>query len=410
MTLSELETIVRKHMLLADARIIKLLPAFVMAARLPINPPWLFIVGPPSGGKSQMLKSLEGCRGMFKIDDLTATTFISGMPNRNGESTSLLERLVPNSILLFKDWTTIISKEGESQSIVIGQMRKIYDGDISKSYGNTKQVNWVGKLSVLAGVTEKIHSSMEMFADMGERFLMFDFAQLDSIQGRKDVGRRAADNMDDSIAIGEMKPAFTDFIDNLKIPETLPVVDETTKEQIIDLAEFVTRARTPVLREKYNKEKPIIQVYKPERTPRFIKQVLGLAMGLQVVNGGPLTDYDRHILSSIALDSIQNIRRLCLKALTEYDQVETAALAVHLGYPTESLKMHLQNLATLNVVEFRKSRHGKDRWRLLDEYRVIMTEHDNIKQIGDIMEEQVPAIEEVPPIVEEISYDTPTSP
>src|SRR3990167_10614173 len=178
MTLAQLQAVVSKHLLLADSNIVKLLCAFVVAARLPINPPWFFIVGPPSGGKSALLKSLHDITGIVRIDDLTANTFSSGMRGQGGQSNSLLDKLIPNSILLFKDFTTLISKDDASRSMIIGQMRKIYDGDFRKIYGNSVEINFESKApAVLAGVTEKIYPSMAMFADMGERFLFWSFKQ-----------------------------------------------------------------------------------------------------------------------------------------------------------------------------------------------------------------------------------------
>src|SRR3990167_1862522 len=124
MLLSDLEAVVRKHLLLADSNIVKLLCAFVVASRMPINPPWLFIVGPPGGGKSMILKALQGITGTTPIDDLTANTFASGMRGREGKSNSLLHNLPPNSILIFKDFTTIISKDEQSRGAIVGQLRK----------------------------------------------------------------------------------------------------------------------------------------------------------------------------------------------------------------------------------------------------------------------------------------------
>lgn len=398
MTLADLEAVVKKHMLLADTHIIKLLCAFVVASRLPINPPWFFIVGPPSGGKSQLLKSLQHAAGVLPIDDLTANTFSSGMRGQNGQSNSLLDKLQPNSILLFKDFTTIISKDDSSRSMIIGQMRKIYDGDFRKIYGNSVETNFEGKApSVLAGVTEKIYPSMAMFADMGERFLFWDFKQAETIDERKAVNRMAARNLNDGPGNAEMKASFTEYIESLAIPEKAIDMDKDTESQIVDLAEFVTRARTPVLRKKYSRDEPIIQVYRPEQGPRFVKQVLGIAQGLWVVSGGEITEEDRWILCKMALDSIPSIRRKCLQALTQYNLgVNAVRLADELRYPKDSIQMHLEDLAAVKVID-RTRLHNRELWKIKDEYRVIMEFHEGIKSLNQTLEEEVPTEEAAPP-------------
>lgn len=390
MTLSELENTVRKYLLLADGDIIKLLAAFIVAARLPINPPWLFIVGASSGGKSALLKSLQLCKGVFPLDDLTPTTFVSGMRGLEGKSNSLLDNLLPNSILLFKDFTTIIQKDKDSRGAVVSQLRKIYDGDLSKRFGNGVTMDWKGKLSVLAGVTSKIYTTMPMFAAMGERFLQFVLKQPDRMQ----MATMAADNLDDAHAEREIAMAFTAFIDNTVIPKELPVIDNTTKSQLAELAEFTTRCRTQVEREFYGPSKAIVQVHFLEMPARVVKELLGMALGFQVINGGVVTDADRRVLCTIALDSIPNIRRLCLQALTRYDEVETAGLAVHLRYPTDSVRLHLQDLAALDAIEFQKGPGNRDRWRIKNSYRKIMEFHEGITHLGEVLTEEMPPPED----------------
>jgi len=178
MTLQDLETVVRKYMLLNDPHIIKLLCGFIIASRLPINPPWLFIVGPPSGGKTQLLESLLDVTGIEPMDNLTARTFASGMRARKGEeSNSLLDRLKPNDTLLFPDFTTFIQKEERAQAEIIGQLRRIYDGRFNDKTGAGVETNWKGRLSILAAVTEDIYPALAAFGTMGERFLLWDFIQ-----------------------------------------------------------------------------------------------------------------------------------------------------------------------------------------------------------------------------------------
>jgi hypothetical protein len=384
MTLPELQSVVEKHMLLADKYIIKLLSAFIVTSQLPINPLWLFVVGPPSGGKTRLLSSLTEYDKIYKIDNLTSNTFASGNRSSDGSSSSLLDRLQPNAILMFLDFTTMISKEGVSQGEIIGQMRRIYDGEFYKSFGNGMNFKWQGKISVLAGVTEKIYPTSGMFADMGERYLMYEFRQPD----RKEVGHRAADNLEDASANLEMTHAFAEFINGLTIPAAMPKIDQTTKDQIVDLAEFVTRARTPVERKKFSRDDRIEMKFTPEMPPRFVKQVLGLAMGLMVVNGGEILEEDRRMLCKIALDSIHPMRRQCLQALTLYDVgVETKALGAHLRYPTDSIRMHLENLEAVEVID-RIVTPNKHLWKIKSQYKDIMQFYEGIKSTGKTLEEE----------------------
>lgn len=391
MTLADLEAVVNKHMLLADKGIVKLLCSFMVAARMPINPPWMFIVSPPSGGKSTLLKAIEGCAGVYPLDDLTSNTFMSSMRGRDGESNSLLDVLMPNSVILFKDFTTILSKSQEDRGKIIGQMRKIYDGDYVKGSGNSggQGNKWEGRTTVLAGVTGKVHTSLHQFADMGERFIMYNFHQPD----RKAVTMMATDTdqMVETQAKEEMREAFANFIDHINIPEgeNIPRIDPTTREELVDLAEMTTRARTPVERDFMDRDRPVKMVPEPEMPVRFAKQLIALSFGMMIVNGdNKLNALDREILYAIALDSITHMRHKCLRMLTKFRVVDTVGLGLRLDLKAASIRPHLEDLNLIGVINHTKAKGDRDQWELKENYRQLMSKFDNIEITDQALTEE----------------------
>lgn len=392
MTLKELETVVRKYMLLNDPHVIKLLCGFIIASRLPINPPWLFLVGPPSGGKTKLLEALLDVTGIVPLDNLTTRTFASGMRGRGGVSNSLLDNLLPNDILMFSDFTTFIQKEEKAQAEIIGQMRRIYDGRFNDKTGSGINTDWEGKLSVLGGVTEDIYPALAAFGTMGERFLLWEFVQADD-RALADI---ASKNLDDGPAKKEMREAFTEYLNNFPLP-TNTQVDEVTRQQIVDLSVFVCKARTPVRRKKFHRDSPIIQVNQAEKPPRLVKQILGFGLGLQAINGGKMEDDDRHLLVKMALDSIPSIRRKCLESLTRYtDYITTRGLAGKMNLHSDTIRMHLEDLAAMKVIKYSTTTKS-DRWTINEEYRGLMEVYAGIRPIGDVLKEEVPAEQEPPP-------------
>lgn len=391
MNFEDLQEIVDKNMLLADRDVVKMLASFVVCARMPMNPPWIFLVGPSSGGKSMLLSALEACNGFIPLDDLSPNTFASGMVTVKG-STSLLDQMLPNSVIVFKDFTTIISKDKENRAVVVAQLRKIYDGDFSKRWGNGQEIKWKGKLSVLAGVTSKVYSAMYAFADMGERFLMYTMKQPDRIE----VGMLATENLNDKKSNEAISKAFVEYLDSLPIPSEPVQIDRDTRLSIVHLAELTTRARSSVERDMYSREKEIRQVHFVEMTPRFAKQLTALATGFTVINNSPqLTEQDHQIIYRIALDSIPVMRRICLKALTKYKQVETAGLSVSLKLPSSTVRVHLQDLAALEVVNFSKKSNNRDTWELKENYRKILSRYEGIALTDETLTEENSATAEV---------------
>ena len=274
-------------------------------------------------------------------------------------------------------------------------MRRIYDGKFVNETGSGVSTNWHGRLSVMAGVTEKIYPALAMFGAMGERFLLWEFVQPND----REVAEMASKNLDDNPAKAEMQVAFAEFLNNLPDSETT-TIDETTRKQIVDLSVFVCKARTQVERKQYHRDNPIMQVYKPEQPPRMVKQILGFGLGLQALNGGQMTDSDRHILCKMALDSIPSIRRKCLQTLTLYTEgVTTRGLAGAMKYPVDTVLMHLQDLAAVNVIDYLTATN-RDRWRIKDECRSLMEVYEGLRPIGDILEEETP-VAEAPPMAGE---------
>lgn len=385
MILEELETTVQKFMLLEDKSIIKLICAIVIAGRLPIAPPWMVICGAPSGGKSTLLSALEDCVGVFKIDDLTPQTFFSGMKGKDGEDMSLMNKLIPNSILTMKDFSTILSKKETDLGIILAQLRKIYDGDFDKVWGNGKIGKWNSKISLLIGSTPAIFGLLPKLSDLGERFMIYVFEQPERISH----GMKATETLDERPAKKEMRDIFTKFIENIKIPKETPNIDEETRLRLVELAEFATRARTAVPRNKFMKGQPVESITSLEAPPRFSKQLISIAIGLRTINENEgkkgLTDPDRLILYKVALDSILNTRRLVLQTLTRFAKAETKAIALKIAYPVESVRLWLQDLAILKVITFTQGTNKRDNWELKSNFRILMGRYEHIELTDEIL-------------------------
>lgn len=155
-TFKQLEEEYKKIFLIKDEGIIRLLIATVIGNYLPIDPIWLMIVAASSGGKSELMLSLNKVgETIVPISDLTTNTFASGQ-TRTGKETSLLHKMKPGSVLVFKDFTSILSKNRESKGEIMAQLREIFDGKYTKRTGTGDDIVWEGKIGAIAGSTENI--------------------------------------------------------------------------------------------------------------------------------------------------------------------------------------------------------------------------------------------------------------
>jgi len=384
---SELDVAVRKWLLVVDPGIIKLLPAIVVSNKLPRDPVWVFLIGPSGAGKTEFLNAMFDLKEVYPLSLLTPNTFLSGV--NTPTEMSLLPR-INNKILIFKDWTNILSQNKDARNEIMGQLREIYDGHMKKTFGNGKVSEWHGKVGMLAGTTPAIDMAQQMHATLGERFIHYHLITPD----RKSVARKALDNSCQIVEMRkELRNAFYSFIKGITIPKTLPIIPDSVKDEIVSLSNFAALARSGVIRE-YGMKKEVIFVPAAEMPTRITQQLDTLATSLIIVNNGVFLPEDMKIIYKIALDSIPQTNRMVMAEMARQDRRTTAEIAMSIGYPTAPIRMYLENLALLGVCKRIKSNETEeggigDRWLLQQEFVEILRRYDKISPISSEPEEQL---------------------
>src|SRR5262249_19626498 len=138
-----------------------------------------------SGGKTEVIRSLGAVPDVFPLSSLTPQTFASGF-ERKGVETSLLPKITGKTITM-KDFGTVLTMYREKKGEILAQLREIYDGSVTKEWGNGKSLSWVGKVGLLAGVTPIIDREYSLNQILGERFLLYRVKSAPT----RDLARRA---------------------------------------------------------------------------------------------------------------------------------------------------------------------------------------------------------------------------
>lgn len=390
-TIEQLEDEVSKVLLIVDKGVIKILVATVIANKLKLDPVWLMLVAPSSAGKSELISSLNGLKFIHQVSDVTMNTFASGFKGKPGEEASLLWK-ANYGILTFKDFTSIISKNKEAKREIMGQLREIYDGSYNKKTGNGKDVNWKGKIGAIAGATEMIYESLADLSAMGDRFVMYSMVQPD----RYLVSKRVLDNTGDMAEKRKyMQDCFTEYINYVlaNITTDTPKLNEKTRDELLKVADFATRARSAVLT---NFKTGAVDFVPSEEMPmRVTAQLYNLAAAFLVMKKARpdygkkhdegkediLSEEYTEVLYKVAMDSIPKKRRMALQALAKYQAgVSSSGLASLLNYPTETVKQWLYALNGLGICQRIKRPGSKgDEWKIKPEYADIMVRFDRIE-------------------------------
>lgn len=377
-TLAQIEEEIRDVYLLVDKGIIRIVLATVLGNRLGLadKPIWLLLLAGSSSGKTAIMGIIDKCGPwIVPIDTLTTNTFASGL--KRDEEVSLLWK-ANNGVLVFKDFTTITSMNEEGLREIMGQLRSIYDGEFTKRTGNANDVEWKGKVGIIAGGTIASQRKMRQFSEQGERFINYIIEVADS----KEITRKAISNQKSLKAKSEhLAEIVAEFInnkienvdrDNLEIPHEI-------REAMIDVADFATRARSPVTMSK--KDPTMVEfVGDREMPPRMAMMLTSIAVALMVLSDEKvLSPFNASILYKTALDSIPVERRIIMSVLAKYREASTKSLAHHLNYPTLTIRAWCNQLNALKMID-REAKGTSDVWTLKKEYKNTMITYENIEE------------------------------
>lgn len=374
---------VARTYIISDEGLIKLILAAVIANRLPISPVWLFIIGGSGSGKTAFIDMVSSCKWIYQISSITPNTFLSGFKSGGMEASFLSTVDVKKGgVMIFKDFTTILSKRYEEKVEILAQMREVYDGTLTKRTGQGGVLSWDGRLGLIAATTDAIYKARELYSSMGERFIMYN----PITPGRKEVALRSINNLGKLDRgrndIKEVVQVYLDEIIQKQVESRCATgsfefdISDELKEEIVTIADMTCLARSSIEHDSFSKE--ITHVYIPEMPTRLSEQLISIAVAFQIINGdGKLKKEDHNILYKIAIDSIASNRRIVMKKLSEYQEVTTAAIAVDLHYTTGVVKRWLEDLNALQIVDRIKGGNA-DRWKIKEEYRKVMARFDGV--------------------------------
>lgn len=226
-----------------------LFPAAVLVAtvanRLSGPPVWVMFVAPPSSGKSQLLMALNGIKGVRPLSKITNKTLVSGMVDDGNKKKALLEEMTRRGewLMVLKDFGTLDNLPSEVRNEILGQLREVYDGQIAAAYGTGKEINWEGKLGILAGATPAVDGRRKWSTELGERFVQYRPTSADPARVAEKAQRHALEQ--DEIA-EDLRAAYASAFD-LAVPvERSAAAAEQVGSAAIVLAEFISGARRPV--------------------------------------------------------------------------------------------------------------------------------------------------------------------
>lgn len=353
--------------------------ATCISSKIKGDPIWLLIIGGSSSGKSELVNILNKVPFVYPISSLTENTFLSNMRLNDGKEGSLLHQIGTSGMITMKDYTSVLSMRNDKASIIVAQMREIYDGELTKRAGNGNSQKWVGKINWVGAVTDSIYVKEGESAGMGRRTINYVMP----LQDRKRTIRAASKNTNDieekRLRIQEAVAEFVAYkLETLT--GGLAELTEDVEDDIVDLADFVTIARTPTERNFKGELRLVPDAEGGTRVFSMFKKMVQMMVYISDTQQFEKCHYD--IMAKIALDSIPKQRTIPLRILAQYTEGTKKGIAIEANYPTDTMGEWLEDLNVLGVITRREVPAGADQWSLKPEYKKLIQKFTGIKDKG----------------------------
>ena len=126
--------ILHKWLYIGDEMGIDCILATAISSLMPGDPLWLFVVAPPGGTKTELIRGFKGPH-VYSVDTLTPQALLSGLKGKAGEKLDILDDL-DGKLLIIKDFTAILTKPQRVRDELFGRLRAVYDGNLEAAFGS----------------------------------------------------------------------------------------------------------------------------------------------------------------------------------------------------------------------------------------------------------------------------------
>lgn len=307
------------------------------------------------------------------LGDITPNSLISGWrEGQNGNARNvpkefgILQTMGNSGILLFKDFTTFISKRHEDRTAIASQLREVYDGYMPKHTGATGKLDWEGKASVIAVATPAIEAFWRTMSSLGERFLQLRLDRPDGVELARFAKRQAGKRkwLDDELS--RYTREFLTF-------EPIELIEDDLDEEesgLIYLSEIVALSRAGVTKERRNGQDIITDIDMPEGPTRIMQTLSQLARThASMFRKEKIDQEDLNRARRVAFDSIPPNKLSVITSLPrDGHDVMQPLLQQQTLIPRTSMRRLLEEMEAHEIVVRRGEAPGEIFWRLSDKF------------------------------------------
>ncbi len=356
-TINDVISTFKAHMLLNDELIdaLKVCLAVALSNEMKSDPLWMYIVGPPGGGKTLLLSSFQSSNRTKFLSTLTPHSLVSGWQANNDPS--LIPQLTGKT-LIAKDFTEILTMPDMAQDEIFSTLRGAYDGHVQKPYGNGVVREYKDcYFSMLAGVTYAINGSSK--ASLGERFLKYKLSQATGQESDTVIAHVLSGIGKEKQREDALQGIVAKFLSQKVDLEKLPIIPQALQSRLIALVQLIAILRAQVSRDWKGDELSYRPT--PETGTRLAKQLAKLGMMVALVEGkSQVDDSIFKILEKIAYDTAHGFHLDIVKHIIENNNyVNRKDLSKKTEIPIATLSRRIDDLIVLKALRFKDEENRK---------------------------------------------------
>jgi hypothetical protein len=365
----ELVAKVNQHYHGIDTEAIRIIMSAAVAQRQKSEVPiWIFCLGPSGTGKSLLNEILSPLPEYVMLNSITANTLLSGMPKAKGGESLLLNigKVGDRSgLLVFPDFSTVISKKADIVQSIAGDLREVYDGHLVKHTGMGKPITWNGKVTIIAMCTPDLERLWGPMRGLGERFVQVRWGRTDGIEQAKMAYQQIGNEQAIKRAIADKAK---DFYDKQGVVFTQPL--DPIEHGVAHLAEITALLRTAAARNDMNKR--LEDMSEPEGNTRFFKAIVQIARGHAAIFRRNMIPEDYRLAARVAIDSIPMNRLMVIRAIPDGfidDGIDQPTLLARVKKPKTTVMRAIEELEMLGVIEVDRDNGDHNWYKLSEKFR-----------------------------------------
>ena len=316
------------------------------------NPLFTMDIAPPASGKSEWLKMMTpGMRSnkyTHPLSDLTSKSLISGL-----EGNEDMYPQFDNKLVVMEEFTNLITKDPTERASIMGQIRTMYGGNLSKSFGSgvgTK--SYKANVGMLIGCTPMIDRIAAEMAIAGDKWIKVRrHFELGDSTYEKIADAAYEDVIRDPALIEAVQDELFSLYEDFD-PEKMPEIPVNMEPYIKNCAHITGILRVSVDRDNYSKGKDVTSEPVIEAPGRLVKVYKKLARIIAWMLEKP--EVDAEVISYIyrvALDTPTANRISILRKMGFIkNEKSLAVLADEVRLAKNTVKIIIEDLKVADVV------------------------------------------------------------